>query len=78
MILPPEPEYDGYGMIIEASLHQQDVSYIRVAIADALEKLAPLMDEQAVVAVCRLLINHKALGDPAESVRAQMLQVSWH
>jgi hypothetical protein len=68
------PEYDEFGMLIEASLHQEDPWRERVAIAEAFSHLAPLLESGEVMSFFRLLIDQQALGDKSEVVRLKMLE----
>ena len=70
------PEYDRFGMLVEASLHQQDPWQHRLAIAEALQHMAKLFGSKEVSALFSLLIQEQALGDRSETVQSGMLQVS--
>lgn len=70
------PQHDEFGMLIEASLHQEDPWAERAAIAQALQHLAPHLAAEDVQNVFQLLIRDQALGDRSEAVRTEMLEVS--
>lgn len=70
------PEYDQFGMLVEASLHQQDPWQERVAIAETFGHMASLLGPSEVTAFFRLLIDEQGLGDRSEAVRSKMLDVS--
>lgn len=69
------PEYDRFGMLVQASLDLQDPWQARVAQAEALKQLAQNFGSFEVQALFHLLINDHALGDRSEPVRSQMLDV---
>ena len=69
------PEYDRFGMLIEASLEQQDPWQHRVAIAETLGHMSEIYGSEEVVAVFKLLIQEQALGDRSEIVQSKMLNV---
>jgi hypothetical protein len=69
------PEYDRFGMLIEASLHQEDPWQARSAHAEALQHLAPFYESEQVEQLFQLLVADQALGDRSEQVRSKMLDV---
>lgn len=71
------PQYDQYGMVIEESLNAEDPWRARKAIATTLKLVAPYFSPADVAAFFDILITGEALGDRSQSVRSEMLEVSW-
>lgn len=69
------PEYDRFGMLVEASLYQADPWQHRVAIAEALQHMAASLGSSEILNLFKLLIDGKALGDRSEAVQSKMLDV---
>lgn len=69
------PEYDQFGMLVHASLDQEDPWKTRVAQAEALRNMAHLWGPAEVVTLFEMLIDGGALGDRVEAVRTRMLEV---
>ncbi|WVF72242.1 hypothetical protein IAT40_007054 [Kwoniella sp. CBS 6097] len=70
------PEYDRFGMIIPETVNRPDPWDARVAIATALEKLAPLLSTTFIAPIFEFLINKEALGDRHSEVRRTMLNAA--
>ncbi|EIN06629.1 ARM repeat-containing protein [Punctularia strigosozonata HHB-11173 SS5] len=70
------PEFDEYGMIIEASVGRVDPWPTRAAISRALELLAPLIPSESVLPLFKFFIKDEALGDRHEVVRKGMLNAA--
>ena len=60
-------------MVIPETLNRSDPFESRIAIAAALEKIAPLLSAQLVVPVFDFLVIQEALGDRHGEVRRTML-----
>ncbi|KAJ3153392.1 translational activator of GCN4 [Geranomyces michiganensis] len=70
----PEPEYDGYGMVIPESLNRPDEWEARAGIASALNACVPIVkDLDSLRRFFAFLIDGEALGDRNETVRRGML-----
>jgi hypothetical protein len=63
-------------MVIQESLNRQDPFAIRVAIGTALEKMAPLLNNEAVAPIFDFLVTQEALGDRQAAVRRSMLNAA--
>ncbi|PWY99964.1 ARM repeat-containing protein [Testicularia cyperi] len=71
-----EPEYDRFGMVIEATKNRQDPWQTRAAVAVALKHLSQLFQGSDVVPFFQFLIDGQALGDRNEEVRQRMLEAA--
>ncbi|KAI8587499.1 armadillo-type protein [Geranomyces variabilis] len=70
----PEPEYDGYGMVVPESLNRPDEWEARAGIASALNACVPILkDLDSLRRFFAFLIEGEALGDRNETVRREML-----
>lgn len=69
------PEYDRFGMLVEASLNAQDPWRTRVAQAQALRLMASAFTSAHVFKCFELFIQQEALGDRSEEVRSAMIEV---
>ncbi|KAI8916484.1 armadillo-type protein [Powellomyces hirtus] len=70
----PEPEYDGYGMVIPESLNKPDEWEARAGVASALHSCVPILsDLNTLRKFFDFLIEGEALGDRNEAVRKAML-----
>lgn len=67
------PEFDRFGMIIEASLDRPDPYPVRVAVAHAFTALTPLFNEAMVTEIFDFLVKQEALGDRSSEARQAML-----
>ncbi|KAH7908270.1 armadillo-type protein [Hygrophoropsis aurantiaca] len=67
------PEFDQYGMVIAQSLDRSDPWPTRVAVASALEHLAPSLTEAQIEPFFAFFIKDEALGDRSADVRRGML-----
>ncbi|KAK8869849.1 hypothetical protein IAR55_000417 [Kwoniella newhampshirensis] len=70
------PEYDRFGMVIPETVNRPDPWDARVAIALALEKMAPLLSASMVAPIFDFLINKESLGDCHSEVRRAMLNAA--
>ncbi|WRT67086.1 uncharacterized protein IL334_004052 [Kwoniella shivajii] len=70
------PEYDRFGMVIPETVNRSDPWEARVAIAYALEKLAPLLSTPLITPIFDFLINKEPLGDRHSEVRRTMLNAA--
>ncbi|WWC90100.1 uncharacterized protein L201_005033 [Kwoniella dendrophila CBS 6074] len=70
------PEYDRFGMVIPETVNRSDPWEARVAIATALEKLAPLLSTASISPIFEFLINNEPLGDRHSEVRRSMLNAA--
>ncbi|WWC61174.1 uncharacterized protein I303_103754 [Kwoniella dejecticola CBS 10117] len=70
------PEYDRFGMVILETVNRQDPWEARVAIATALERLAPLLSTSMISPIFEFLINEEPLGDRHSEVRRSMLNAA--
>ncbi|KAI9506956.1 armadillo-type protein [Coemansia spiralis] len=69
-----DPEYDEFGIIVPGTQNRVDIAEARVAVADALYHLVPLLTTSAQVkSVIQFLVGDRVLGERAESVRTHML-----
>ncbi|KAJ1965225.1 translational activator of GCN4 [Dipsacomyces acuminosporus] len=69
-----DPEYDEFGIVVPGTQHRVDIAESRVATADALLNLAPLLTSPSQVqSLIRFLVRDRALGERSEDVRAHML-----
>ncbi|KAJ2542601.1 translational activator of GCN4 [Coemansia sp. RSA 1822] len=69
-----EPDYDEFGIVVPGTQHRTDIAYARVAVADALYHVAPLLATSAQAqALVRFLVDDGVLGERAETVRTRML-----
>ncbi|KAJ2412327.1 translational activator of GCN4 [Coemansia sp. RSA 2530] len=69
-----EPEYDRFGLVVPGTQHRVDIAEARVAVADALLHLAPLLTEAAQVRdLVYFLVHKRVLGERSEAVRSAML-----
>ncbi|KAI0262196.1 ARM repeat-containing protein [Gloeopeniophorella convolvens] len=68
------PEFDQYGMVDERSLDRADPWQARLAIAEALQNLAPFFNEEVTVPFVTFLVKDEALGDRSSDVRRGMLE----
>ncbi|KAJ2827489.1 translational activator of GCN4, partial [Coemansia erecta] len=69
-----EPDYDEFGIVVPGTQHRTDIAYARVAVADALYHVAPLLATPAQAqALVRFLVDGGVLGERAETVRTRML-----
>ncbi|WFD28586.1 translational activator of GCN4 [Malassezia nana] len=72
-----EPEYDQYGMVIEATLNREDPWPVRLAVAHTLQALAPQFRAQDVLPFFQFAMQrHSALSDRDERVRRAMLSAA--
>lgn len=71
-----EPEIDRFGMVIPETVNKPDPYQSRVAIAEALEKFAPLIPDGQVEPTLKFLIEREPLGDRHEEVRRAMLNAA--
>ncbi|KAI9103109.1 armadillo-type protein [Phlyctochytrium arcticum] len=66
----PEPEYDGFGMIIPESLTKPDEWEARAGVVYALEACVPVITElHAMETLFKFLVDKEALGDRDERVQ---------
>ncbi|SNX84044.1 related to translation activator GCN1 [Melanopsichium pennsylvanicum] len=70
------PEYDRFGMVIEATKNRQDPWQTRAAVAVALRHQAPFLQGSDVPSFFEFLIDGQALGDRSENVRPKMLDAA--
>ncbi|SCV68098.1 BQ2448_219 [Microbotryum intermedium] len=70
------PQYDQFGMIIEASLTAEDPWKTREALGTTLRLAAPLFEPRHVQSFFDLLIDDSALGDRKQAVRSEMLEAA--
>ncbi|WWD10197.1 hypothetical protein V865_008331 [Kwoniella europaea PYCC6329] len=70
------PEYDRFGMVIPETVNRPDPWEARVAIATALEKLAPLLSTTLISPIFDFLIKQEPLGDRHSEVRRTMLNAA--
>ncbi|KIR26892.1 50S small subunit ribosomal protein L19 [Cryptococcus deuterogattii LA55] len=70
------PEYDQFGMIIPETVNRPDPWESRVAIAVALEKIAPLLSTDMIAPIFDFLIKQETLGDRHSAVRNAMLNAA--
>ncbi|KAJ2504365.1 translational activator of GCN4, partial [Coemansia sp. RSA 2052] len=69
-----EPELDRFGLVVPGTQHRVDMVDARVAVAQALQHVAPLLTEAAQVrALVRFLVHGRVLGERSEAVRGAML-----
>ncbi|KAJ2823807.1 translational activator of GCN4, partial [Coemansia furcata] len=69
-----EPEYDRFGLVVPGTQHRVDIAEARVAVADALLHLAPLLTEATQVRdLVYFLVHKRVLGERSEAVRGAML-----
>ncbi|KAJ2156568.1 translational activator of GCN4, partial [Coemansia sp. RSA 552] len=69
-----EPDYDEFGIVVPGTQNRVDIAETRVAVADALYHIAPLlMNAGQVQGLVRFLVEGEVLGERAESVRTHML-----
>ncbi|KAK4052868.1 translational activator of GCN4 [Microbotryomycetes sp. JL221] len=68
------PQYDQFGMIIEASLTAEDPWRNRKALATTLRLIAQHFGPTHVTSFFDLLIERQALGDRSQAVRSEMLE----
>ncbi|KAI0343486.1 ARM repeat-containing protein [Trametopsis cervina] len=68
------PEFDQYGMVVASTVDRADPWPTRIAIALALELLAPHLTDDDVEPFIQFLIQDQALGDRHSDVRRGMLQ----
>lgn len=61
-------------MVIASTLDRQDPWESRVAIADSLFHLAPILTEKEIIPLFEFLISEKVLGDRHVDVRRRMLE----
>lgn len=72
-----EPEYDAYGMVIEATLHRTDPWEARVAVAETLRLVAAQFAAEDVVPLLSWMLRPgAALGERVEAVRHAMLEAA--
>ncbi|KAJ3022842.1 translational activator of GCN4 [Thoreauomyces humboldtii] len=70
----PEPEYDGYGMVIPESLNRPDEWEARAGVASALQACVPIITAlEPLTRLYHFLIEGEALGDRNETVQRAML-----
>lgn len=74
--LTQNSELTGQGMIIPETVNRADPFESRVAIALALEKIAPLLPDSLVHPVFDFLVAKEALGDRHGQVRRAMLSAA--
>lgn len=71
------PEYDEFGLVKDATLHREDPWRVRLAVAQTLQALAPLMPAARVLPWFRFALQAGyALSDRDERVRSAMLSAS--
>ncbi|KAJ2909613.1 translational activator of GCN4, partial [Coemansia aciculifera] len=69
-----EPEYDRFGLVVPGTQHRVDIAEARVAVALALQHLAPLLAEPGHVrSLVDFLVHGRVLGERSEAVRGAML-----
>ncbi|KAJ9079215.1 translational activator of GCN4 [Entomophthora muscae] len=73
---PIVPEYDRFGMLIQASLERTDPFGQRVAVGLALGGIVPLADRSLLELFLGFMITQEALADVHAHVRKAMLQAS--
>ncbi|KAJ3049894.1 translational activator of GCN4 [Rhizophlyctis rosea] len=72
--IPPEPEYDDYGMVIPESLNKPDPWEARAGVASALQASVPVLTDLAPLrSLFNFLIEREALGDRNDHVQKAML-----
>lgn len=69
------PQYDEYGMVIEATLNREDPWWTRVAVADALGRVAPHISELTGL-LAFFLGEPAAVADRDERVRRAMVDAT--
>lgn len=71
------PQYDEFGMVIDATLNREDPWWTRVAVADALRRLAPLLGADDLEALLAFFLGDgAALADRDENVRHEMVDAA--
>ncbi|KAJ2697413.1 translational activator of GCN4, partial [Coemansia spiralis] len=69
-----DPDYDEFGIVVPGTQHRVDFAESRVAVADALGQLAPLLATAAQVQnLLVFLVDGGVLGERSEAVRVGML-----
>ncbi len=63
-------------MVIPESLNRQDPYSVRVAVAVALEHMAPLLPSSSVAPIFEFLVTREALGDRHAEVRKAMINAA--
>ncbi|KAJ2778510.1 translational activator of GCN4 [Coemansia javaensis] len=69
-----DPDYDEFGIVVPGTQHRVDAPAPRIAVADALLHVAPLLATPAhVQRLLRFLVEDRVLGERDAAVRARML-----
>lgn len=72
-----EPEYDQFGMVIDATLHREDPWTVRLGVAESLAEIAPLFTGKDVLPFFAFALRSPgALGDRNEAVRRATLRAA--
>lgn len=70
------PQYDRFGMVIADSVGRQDPVHVRVAIAQTIANLSPILTNKQVTSLFEFLVIEEALGDQAELAQQALLAAS--
>ncbi|WFD32601.1 translational activator of GCN4 [Malassezia sp. CBS 17886] len=71
------PEYDQFGMVIDATLAREDPWHVRAAVAAAMEQTAPLLHADDVPGFMAFVLRRgAALGDRSATVREAFLDAA--
>lgn len=77
-LIPPEPIYDEFGLVIKSSEQQKDQNEVRSGISLTLKQLAPFFDVKSVIEFFNMLLieEPKLLSEPNKQVFHELQEAS--